>query len=201
MATINSNNLGVFALDTAMTSPLGYYECLAGDAMTDILNSDAPTGAQDDDYFLVVKADGSFLGIAQVNGTTSTTVVVDATATLSLVALATSSSLETSNSLNETAARNGNGGSTNFIASGAMTWSTSVDGLLDVAGATGSAVTIMDAARDKKYMIVKFDIAEGSGNTFYAGQALIESVSISGGVDDIATYSASFTGYGDLYKG
>lgn len=201
MATINSNNLGVFALDTAMTSPLGNFVCAAGDAMTDILNSDAPTGAVDQDYFLVVKADGSFVGIARVNGSTPATVVTDATGTLSLVALATSSSLETSNSLNETAARNGAGGSTNFIASGAMTWSTSVDGLLDVAGATGSAVTVMDAARNKKYMIVKFDIAEGSGNTFYAGQALIESVSISGGVDDIATYSASFTGYGDLYKG
>jgi hypothetical protein len=82
-----------------------------------------------------------------------------------------------------------------------MSWSTSVDGLLDVAGATGSAITVMDAARSKNYMIVKFDIAEGGSNTFYAGQVLIDSVSISGGVDDIATYSASFTGYGDLYKG
>ena len=201
MATINSNNLAVYALDSAMTSPMGQFVALNTDTMGDILNSDAPAGAQDDDYFLVVKADGSFIGIAQVNGTVGSTVVTDATSTLSIVALATSSSLETSNSLNETAARNGSGGSTNFIASGAMTWSTSVDGLLDVAGATGSAITIMDAARDKKYMIVKFDMDEGSGNTFYAGQALIESVSISGGVDDIATYSASFSGYGDLYKG
>jgi hypothetical protein len=59
----------------------------------------------------------------------------------------------------------------------------------------------MDAARGKNYMIVKFDIDEGSNNTFYVGQVLIDSVSISGGVDDIAVYSASFTGYGDLYKG
>jgi len=201
MATINSNNLAVYALDSAMTSPMGVHVAGNTDAMGDILNSDAPAGAVDDDYFLVVKADGSFIGIAQVNGSTPSTVVDDATDSLTIVALATSSSLETSNSLNETAARNGTGGSTNFIASGAMTWSTSVDGLLDVAGATGSAVDIMDAARDKKYMIIKFDMDEGSSNTFYAGQALIESVSISGGVDDIATYSASFSGYGDLYKG
>jgi hypothetical protein len=201
MATINSNNLAVYALDSAMTTPMGVFVGTDTDAMTDILNSDAPAGAQEDDYFLVVKADGSFIGIGKVNASGDTAAVTDATSTLTIVALATSSSLETSNSLNETAARNGNGGSTNFIASGAMTWSTSVDGLLDVAGATGSAVDIMDAARDKKYMIVKFDMDEGSGHTFYAGQALIESVSISGGVDDIATYSASFSGYGDLYKG
>lgn len=200
MATINSNNLGVFALDTAMTSPLAVLDTtdMAGSfgAITDIPESDYPTGVVNGDYF-IVKTAGAFEGIAQAAATNAD----DATSSLALVALATSSSLETSNSLNETAARNGAGGSTNFIASGAMTWSTTVDGLLDVAGSTGSAITVMDAARDKKYMIVKFDMNEGSSNTFYAGQALIESVSISGGVDDIATYSASFSGYGDLYKG
>jgi len=200
MATINSNNLGVFALDTDMTSPLAILDTtdMTGSFVdiTSIPEGDYPDGVVNGDYF-IVKTAGAFVGIAEAAATNAE----DATGDLALVALATSSSLETSNSLNETAARNGAGGSTNFIASGAMTWSTSVDGLLDVAGATGSAVTIMDAARDKKYMIVKFDMNEGSGNTFYAGQALIESVSISGGVDDIATYSASFSGYGDLYKG
>ncbi len=199
MATINSNNLGVFALDTEMTSPLAILETGDLTSFTDIdtiAESDYPAGVVTGDYF-IVKTAGAFEGIAEAAATTAN----DATDQLSLVALATSSSLETSNSLNETAARNGTGGSTNFIASGAMTWSTTVDGLLDIASAVGSAVTIMDAARDKKYMIVKFDMDEGSANTFYAGQALIESVSISGGVDDIATYSASFSGYGDLYKG
>lgn len=200
MATINSNNLGVFALDTEMTSPLAILDttdmALAFSSIAAIPDSDYPAGVVNGDYF-IVKTAGAFVGIAEA----ATTTANDATSELTLVALATSSSLETSNSLNETAARNGAGGSTNFIASGAMTWSTTVDGLLDVAGAVGSAVTIMDAARDKKYMIVKFDMDEGAANTFYAGQALIESVSISGGVDDIATYSASFSGYGDLYKG
>jgi TP901-1 family phage major tail protein len=123
------------------------------------------------------------------------------TSNLAIVALATSSSLEATNSVNETAARNGTGGSTNYIASGAMSWSTSIDGLLDVASAAGNGVDVMDAARNRYYMVVKFNIDEGSSDTFYAGQALIDSVSISGGVDDIATYSASFSGYGDLYKG
>ena len=200
MATINSNNLGVYALDTDMSTPLAILDVAdltgAFTAITDIPEGDYPSGVVTGDYFLV-KDGAQFKGIAKAAATDAD----DAASELTLVALATSSSLESSVAVNETAARNGSGGSTNFIASGAMSWSTSVDGLLDVAGATGSAVTIMDAARAKSYMVVKFDIDEGGANTFYAGQVLIDSVSISGGVDDIATYSASFTGYGDLYKG
>ena len=200
MATINSNNLGVFALDTDMSTPLAILDVAdltaTFTAISAIPEGDYPAGVVDGDYFLV-KDGNQFKGIAEA----ATGTADDATSDLTLVALATSSSLESSVAVNETAARNGSGGSTNFIASGAMSWSTSVDGLLDVAGATGSAVTIMDAARAKSYMVVKFDINEGGSSTFYAGQVLIDSVSISGGVDDIATYSASFTGYGDLYKG
>jgi hypothetical protein len=198
MATINSNNLGVYAYDSAMTTPLEVLDTAT--AIGSLTNADAPSGAAEGDKFMVVNGT-QFVGIAEVSSATAGDAVTDRTNSLGLVALATSSSLESSVAVNETAARNGSGGSTNFIASGAMSWSTSVDGLLDVAGATGSAITVMDAARAKNYMIVKFDIDEGAGNTFYAGQVLIDSVSISGGVDDIATYSASFTGYGDLYKG
>lgn len=198
MATINSNNLGVYSYDSAMTTPLEVLDTT--DAISALTNADAPSGANEGDKFMVVNGT-AFVGIAEVSSAVGSAAVTDRTDQLTLVALATSSSLESSVAVNETAARNGSGGSTNFIASGAMSWSTSVDGLLDVAGATGSAITVMDAARAKNYMIVKFDIDEGASNTFYAGQVLIDSVSISGGVDDIATYSASFTGYGDLYKG
>lgn len=196
MATINSNNLGVFAYDAAMTTPLAILD--TADAISALTDSDCPAGVEVGDKFMVVNGT-AFTGIAE--RAAASAAPTDRTGDLTLVALATSSSLESSVAVNETAARNGSGGSTNFIASGAMSWSTSVDGLLDVAGATGSAITVMDAARAKNYMIVKFDIDEGASNTFYAGQVLIDSVSISGGVDDIATYSASFTGYGDLYKG
>ena len=196
MATINSNNLGVFAYDAAMTTPLAILDTT--DAISALVDGDCPAGVEVADKFMVVNGT-AFTGIAE--RAAAAAAPTDRTGDLTLVALATSSSLESSVAVNETAARNGSGGSTNFIASGAMSWSTSVDGLLDVAGATGSAITVMDAARAKNYMIVKFDIDEGASNTFYAGQVLIDSVSISGGVDDIATYSASFTGYGDLYKG
>lgn len=196
MATINSNSLGVYALDSTQTSPLAVLDTTT--AIASLTDANVPAGVAVGDHFLVVNG-SAFVGIAK--RAASSAAPTNQTSSLSLVALATSSSLEATNSINETAARNGSGGSTNYIASGAMSWSTSVDGLLDVAGATGSAITVMDAARSKNYMIVKFDIDEGASNTFYAGQALIDSVSISGGVDDIATYSASLSGYGDLYKG
>jgi len=199
MATINSNSLGVYSLDTTQTSPLEILDTT--DAMTDLVASDVPDGVATGDYFMVVNG-GTFTGIAKRDTATPEGDPSDETDELTLVALATSSTLEATNTINETAARDGLGGSTNFIASGAMSWSTSVDGLLDVASQSGSAITVMDAARDKNYLIAKFNIEEGSGtDTFYAGQTLIDSVSITGGVDDIATYSVSLTGYGDLYKG
>ena len=198
MATINSNSLGVYSLDTTQTSPLEVLDTTET-TITNITDSGVPDGVATGDYFLVVNG-GAFTGIGKRS--TDGTNAADETDDLTLVALATSSTLEATNTINETAARDGSGGSTNFIASGAMSWSTSVDGLLDVASSSGSAITVMDAARDKNYLIAKFNIEEGSGtDTFYAGQTLIDSVSITGGVDDIATYSVSLTGYGDLYKG
>ena len=199
MATISSNKLGLYALNTAMTSPLEVKDTAT--AIGSITNADAPAGVSENDYFIVENA-GVFVAIAQVNGSGDAAAVTDASDTLSLMALATSTSLEAQNSITETAARNGSGGSTNFIVSGAMTWSTNIEGLLDVAAAAGSAITIMDAARSKQYLIAKFEVAEGgTAKTFYAGQTLIDSVSLSGGVDDIATYSATLSGYGDLFKG
>lgn len=195
MATISSNMLGLYAFATPSTSPL---EVIVDTAFASIVDADL-TAITIGDYFLAVTTAGAFLAIGKRAAAAG--VPTDETASLELMALATSSNLEASNTINETAARNGSGSSTNYIASGAMSWSTSVDGLLDVAAAAGSAITLMDAARNKYYMIAKFDMDEGASNTFYAGQALIDTVSITGGVDDIASYSASLSGYGDLYKG
>jgi len=196
MATISSNRLGVYALQAPQTTPMEVLDTAT--AIGSIADTDLPAGSAVGDYVMVVNG-LAFVGILErAAGAAAPT---DKTASLSLLGLATSSSLEAQNSVTETAARNGSGASTNFIVSGAMTWSTSVDGLLDVAAGAGSAITLMDAARSKYYLVAKFDIDEGSANTFYAGQALIDSVSLTGGVDDIATYSASLSGYGDLFKG
>lgn len=197
MATINSNSLAVYALDSALTSPLEVVTSTAVTAVTDATLDGL--GLAVGDYFICINAAGDFLGIGERAASNAN--ATDATSSLSLVALATSSSLETQVSINETAARNGSGGSTNYIASGAMSWTISVDGLLDVSGGAGSAVTLMDAAKAKNYMIAKFEVDEGGAQTYYAGQTVISSINISGGVDDIATYSTSLQGYGELYKG
>jgi hypothetical protein len=69
-------------------------------------------------------------------------------------------------------------------------------------GATeDSAIELLDMARAGDYVIVKFAVTgNGTGDVQYVGQGLIESISISGGVDEVATYSASISGYGKLYK-
>lgn len=193
MPTISSNSLGVYFLSGGTTSALEVVE-----------SASAPTAnntalADDQIYIGVSSADGSFFGIYD-NGTgvSGFAEITDNTTEFPLLAAATSTTLETSNSITETAARNGAGASTNYVAAGALAWSMSIDGLLDLSTAgAGSSVNIMDAAREQYYVLVKFDTGT---DTEYLGQAVIDSISITGGVDDIATYSASFTGFGKLYK-
>ena len=198
MATISSNKLGLYAFNTTQTSPLEVLDTAT--AVASIQDSAVNALGVATDTHFIVENSGEFVAIAKRS--TDGTSPSDETSSLALMALATSTSLEAQNSITETAARNGTGGSTNFIVSGAMTWSTNIEGLLDVAAAAGSAITVMDAARSKQYLVAKFEVAEaGTAKTFYAGQALIDSVSLSGGVDDIATYSATLSGYGDLFKG
>ena len=197
MATISSNKLGLYALNTTSDSPLEVLDTTS--AISALVDGDCPAGVAVGDYFMVVNG-LAFTGIAQ--RAAAAAAPDDVTGSLTLLALATSTTLEASNSISETAARNGSGASTTFIVSGALSWSTSLDGLLDISSNTGSAVTVMDAARSKQYLIAKFQVSEtGTATTYYTGQTLIDNVSISGGVDDIATYSVSLSGYGDLYKG
>ena len=188
MATISANALGVYTLATPQTSPL---EVVVSATVT---GATVPTGYVDGDYAIIVDSSGDWVGLGKV----ASSAFIDGIDDLEIMSAATSLSVEASNTVNETVAHNGSGGSTTYITSGAMSWSMSIDGLLDLSSAgVGSAVTIMDAARAKYYVITKF----GTGTTeSYVGQALIDSVSLSGGVDDIATYSASFSGNGDLYK-
>lgn len=181
MATISSNSLALYALDTGSTDPL---EVSATD----------PTGASTGDYYIKIDANGDFESIQKYTTTWGAAPAGD----LKIVTFATSTTLDISNTINEVVARDGQGGSSAFIASGANSWTMSVDGLLDVnASQEGSAITIMDASRAGYYLIGSFYI---NADLSYIGQAIIESNSITGGVDEIATYTASLQGYGKLYK-
>jgi len=192
MSTISSNAMGIYALNGSVTSPLVIVE-------ESSFSTTIPSDVSDTQYWLSVTSTGGFNGIGVNNGGTGG----NATNTLTLLSATTSSTLDASSTINETAARNGSGGSTNYIASGAFSWNMSVDGLLDLSAGAGSATTLIDAARNQHFVICKFttDAAAGSNEAFYVGQSLLESVSATGGVDDLATYSATLKGYGDLYKG
>ena len=209
MATVASNQLGVYAIDGGSISPLTTTTTLVD-------GGDTPDGVAANEIIIKIDTDGAFVGLLKAGA--GTTVAAYTVAGTDLCAAATTTTLDASNTINEVAARNGLGGSTNYIASGAFSWNFSVDGLIDLTagdatnGDTGTPVTIVDLAKASKYVVVRFTTKIGAesgggiglgndtGVVSYIGQALIESASLTGGVDDIATYSATFRGYGDLYK-
>lgn len=198
MATLASNQLGIYAIDGGSTSPLQIYEGTVTDTGTSL----------SDGKVLVHDSNNDFVGFATASSGTLSALNVAAT---DLLAAATTTTLDASNTINEVAARDGVGSSTNYIASGAFAYTFSIDGLIDLtansSGDTGSPVTLLDLAKDSKYVLVRFttkigddSLGNDAGVVSYVGQALIESCSLTGGVDDIATYSATFRGYGKLYK-
>jgi len=222
MATISANSLGVYCINPDFDTTNAAFSLTGTIAETtdltkpiDILEYTGTFIAQEEGpysgyavvtlsstvlnkLYLLINSSGDFYGLGLGSGSDSVYLFSSVDSLLQLVSAATSLSVEASNTVNETTAHNGSGGSTTYITSGAMSWSMSVDGLLDLSSAgVGSAITIMDAARAKYYTINKFNTGT---NVNYIGQSLIDSISLSGGVDDIATYSASFSGYGDLYK-
>lgn len=140
-----------------------------------------------------------------------------------LVALATSASLSFSNSTIETATKKvdatgqllDTGNSTTHAVAGTSSWSISAEGLLDLsdpaaaddhtADATGVVEhgfqNLMQLALDRTNVKIYFADASNSsaaGGPGYTGDAFIESIEASGGVDDFATYSVTFKGDGDL---
>jgi predicted secreted protein len=189
--TIASNAVGIYLLPTPQNRPI---QTVLGNTVATTL---APYGSNPNDYVIVKTGLGVFVGIGQV--VAPETNLYDATSQISLVGAATSTSIETASSISEVAARTGIGISEMFISSGASSWSSSIDGLVYVDDATyeGTPTTAIDAANAKYFVILKFEIGPNEG---YIGQGLIENASITAAVDDIATYSVSVKGYGDLIK-
>ncbi len=186
MALINANCLGVYYIDGGSTSPLDVQ------VTTDLASGNVSDTDGAIDLF-VTSAD-VFLGAGTTDGSSDVT-----ESAFTLAAAATNSSLDFSNSLEEIVSRDGTScGSTKNIVSSAQDWSVSADGLLQDSADTGVALT--DIARDGEYVVVKFSMGTTAGSVQYVGQALIESITLTGGVDEIATYSASLTGHGKLYK-
>lgn len=188
MAIVNANCLGVYYIDGDSSSPLDV-QVVTGIGAGATASSD---GAID----LFVDSSDAFLGAGTSDGSAA---VVESTFTLA--AAATSSTLDVSNSVDEVVARDGSCSSTRHIVASATTWSVSADGLVADGASEDTGVEFLDMARAGQYVIVKFAVTGNStGDIQYVGQGILESISISGGVDEIATYSASISGYGKLYK-
>lgn len=188
MSVKNSNILGVYVQSGSTMT-----EAISGT----ITGTDADysahtyTGVADGDYIYLHNGSATFINVASEVATELS---------LELAGCATNTTLDISNSVNETVCRDGSGASTRHIVSGATTWSIQVDGLFGNPGADTDAFDLIDLANANAYVIVKFSTDVTGSSTDYVGQALLESVNISGGVDDIATYSASLSGQGVLYK-
>lgn len=190
MAVTNSNILGVYVLDGSTSTSA--YTIVNGTTDTP---ASADFGSADATNVLFVGGD---TGKAEF-GTWTQGDTTWTPATLNLMGCATNTSLDISNSIDETVCRDGSGNSTRHIVSGATSWTVAVDGLLGTDGVNGHDVVSL--ATGKYFVIVRFadDVTDGNYGTSYIGQALVESANISGGVDDITTYNVSLSGQGNLY--
>jgi hypothetical protein len=192
MAVINANLMAVYMLETASNTAIQVVQTTAA-----ITATPAPASMANNEFCIVVNTTtGAYIGIGKkVNGNANLT---DATTSLVLLAAATQSTIDASSSTSETVARDGAGASASYVVSGASTWNVSAEGLLDLVSGVGSGTKVLDAALAKLYVVTKFEAGPGVS---YVGQGIIENAQISGGVDDMATYSATIKGYGSLYKG
>lgn len=135
---------------------------------------------------IMVHTNGKFRGVANGAG--------NGLVTLTLAGAATNSVLEVSNAV-ENVARDGAGG---MLQETTQTFSVTADGLIQDTSDTGT--DIMKMAIDKDYVVVKWSVGESGSEVEFAGQALVDTVTLTGSVDEIATYSISLTGVDDIYE-
>lgn len=209
MALLNANYLGLYTFaDASQTTA---YRVVVDDSLA-LGKTNFLAAAADGDYGFIVNAsdefyaDGNNPSIIQDDAGAA----VNAAGDMLLMAAATSTTLDLSNTVDEVVARDGDCGSETFIVGGAQSWTLSADGLIeDVMGAGfNSGVSVMDMGRASNYVICRFALNNQEMNSNattdetvnYIGQGIVESVSLSGGFDETQTYSVTIRGYGKLYK-
>jgi hypothetical protein len=193
MPVISANCLAIY---THNAGSVAKYKI--NDSFTSISGLEAGATATDDSgglpELVISSSDESFLGFGVIDHDATPEVNVFLDTTLTLVGAATQSSLELTNTV-EDVARDGSGGT---LQESTQDWSVTADGLIQVTSDAGE--TLFDLARDSKYVMVKFSVDKDGTETEYYGQVLLESVSLSGGVDEIATYSVTMRGVDKIYK-
>lgn len=196
MASIlNANNLAVYHIDTdSGTKPLTFQ---AGSAIAwtssanDGLVEDALTAANKDaGFYLIKQNDGTFLTAGYYDDSPAGSETFT-TSAFTILAAATSSTLDISNEINDVARDAGQGG---VIQEKNNTFTVSAEGLVEAAS-DDTGRTLVDIANDGDYLVVRFYL---DSNDAYVGIALIDSISITGAVDETATYSVTFSGVDSL---
>lgn len=195
---LNSNSLGIYQASAGSTTKPSTYESDqttdAGIA-TEMQADDKPSG-----YYIIKETSGYFSrsGVFTYDATPGQESFVSST--FALLAAATSSSLEISNAIADVARDAGQGG---VLQEATNSFTISAEGLMQAAtlnsGETGK--TLLTLANEGKYLIANFrlDVPDQvSGTDQYFGIVLIDSLSISGSVDETATYSATFAGVDSL---
>lgn len=186
---LNANNLAVYHIDTnADSKPLTFVDSATSDAdiKTAMLAASAEGG-----FYVVKTSAGEFTTAGVYDDTSSSESFT--TSAFTILAAATSSTLDISNEINDVARDAGQGG---VIQEKDNTFSISAEGLIEaVASDTGR--TLVDIANEGDYVIVRFYL---DNSTAYVGIALIDSISLTGAVDETATYSVTFAGVDALIK-
>lgn len=134
---------------------------------------------------IMINTSGQFRGVANGAG--------NGLVSLTLAGAATNSVVEVSNAV-ENVARDGSGG---MLQETNQSFTLTADGLIQDTNDTGT--DIMKMAIDKDYVVCKWSVDANGTTTEFAGQALIDTVTLTGSVDEIATYSVSLTGVDDIY--
>lgn len=230
MGLLNANFMGLYVYETQQSSP--YTVHITPSTVTTI--SDAVEHAWDnvpsvtnDQFMMIVKSNGydlwegtptngegtinrPLVGTIQGSSEASSGFTWAGDSNFSLVAAATNNSLDASRTIEEVVAKGVQCESETFTTVGASTWSLSCDGLVQDTVASGQygASSLLDIAREKKYVIVRFvhDVSDLNGFTGtenevqYWGQGILESVNLSGSFDSTQTYTATIRGYGGLYR-
>ena len=228
MGLLNANYMGLYVYETQQTTPYTVHLTTADEttAATAVEHAwDNVSGVGDDDFMIIVKSNGydvwegtppdgsvskPLIGTIQGSGDASTGFTAYNENTLSLLAAATNTSIDSSRAIDEVVAKGTQCDSETYTTVGALTWSVTADGLIQDTVASGNygASALLDIARDKKYVLVRFildvDDINGTNGTEsevqYWGQGIIESVNLSGTFDSTQTYSATIRGYGNLYR-
>lgn len=190
MASIlNANSLAVYHIDTnADSKPLTFVD----NATTDADIETAMTTANVAGGFYIVKTTGGEFTTAGVYDDTSGSEDFT-TSNFTILAAATSSTLDISNEINDVARDAGQGG---VIQEKDNSFTVSAEGLIEAIG-TDTGRTLVDIANEGDYVIVRFYL---DTNDAYVGIALIDSISLTGTVDETATYSVTFAGVDSLIK-